>query len=171
MVSGGQTQQEIDRHMEGITDKMPELFQGLGLAKVEPVHIDVDSKVKPIQQKRRPIALHYVDRFKKHLEELKQEKVISGPLSSEWARGWICNPVITGKKWDKNKIRINLDTRTMKEAVKTSKFSIPTLQELRHTFRGSDRYSVLDMINLSSQRRARSSLCFILPMAYTVSTP
>ena len=53
--------------------------------------------------------------------------------------------MITGKKWDKEKIRLNLDTRTMKDAVKTSKFPIPTVAELRHEFRGSDRYSILDM--------------------------
>ena len=43
------------------------------------------------------------------------------------------------------KIRMNLDTRTMKEAVKTSKFPVPRVEKLRHEFRGSDRYSVLDM--------------------------
>ena len=144
-VSGGQSQEEIDREMRSITDKFPNLFSGLGRAKVEPVHIEVDKKVKPIQQKRRTIALHYVDRLKKHMTELKEEGVISGPLGPEWARGWICNPVITGKKWDTKKIRVNLDTRTMKEAVKTSKFPIPTVAELRHEFRGSDRFSVLDM--------------------------
>ena len=118
IVSGGQTQREIDRKMESITDEFPDLFTGLGRAKVEPVHIEVDPRVKPVQQKRRNIALHYVDRLREHLAELKREGVISGPLGPEWAKGWICNPVITGKKWDKEKIRVNLDTRTMKEAVK-----------------------------------------------------
>ena len=33
----------------------------------------------------------------------------------------------------------------MKEAVKTSKYPIPMAAEMRHEFRGSDRYSVLDM--------------------------
>ena len=43
----------------GLADaKFPELFTGLGRAKVVPVHIEVDPKVKPIQQKRRNIALH-----------------------------------------------------------------------------------------------------------------
>ena len=144
-VSGGQTQQEIDRHMKEITDKFPKLFIGLGRAKVAPVHIEIDPKVRPIQQKKRNIALHYVDRLRKHLKELKQEGVISGPLGPEWARGWISNPVITGKKWSPDKIRMNLDTRSMKEAVTVSKFPIPTVQELRHSFRGSDRYSVLDL--------------------------
>ena len=144
-MSGGQTQREIDRKIENITDNFPDQFTGLGQAKVELVHIELDLRVKPVLQKRRNIALHYVDRLRKHLDELKKEGVISGPLGPEWARGWICNHVITGKKWDKEKIRVNLDTRTMKDTVKTSKFPIPTVAELRHEFRGSDRYLVLDL--------------------------
>ena len=50
--------------------------------------------------------------------------------------------VITQKS---RKIRVNLDTRPMKEAVKTTHFRIPTPQELRHNFAGSDRYSVVDL--------------------------
>ena len=71
IVSGGQTQKEIDRKMESITDEFPDLFTGLGRAKVEPVLIEVDQRVKPVQQKRRNIALHYVDRLRDHLAELK----------------------------------------------------------------------------------------------------
>ena len=108
VVSGGQTQEEINRVMEKITEKFPDLFKGLGRARVQPVHIEVNPRVKPIQQKRRNIALHYVERLKKHLGELKEEGVISGPLGPEWAKGWICNPVITAKKWDKERIRVNL---------------------------------------------------------------
>ena len=131
--------------MDRITDKFLDLFKGLGKAKVQSVHVEVDPKIKPIQQKRRNITLYYVERLRKHLKELKEEGVISGPLGPEWAKGWICNLVITAKKWDKERIRVNLDTRTMKEAVKTSKFPIPTEAELRHEFRGSDRYSILDL--------------------------
>ena len=64
IVSGGQTQKEIDRKMESITDEFPDLFTGLGRAKMEPVHIEVDQRVKPVQQKRRNIALHYIDRLR-----------------------------------------------------------------------------------------------------------
>ena len=44
--------------------------------------------------------------------------------------------VITTKKWADDKIRMNLDTRPMKTAIKVSYFYIPTPQELRHEFRG-----------------------------------
>ena len=89
-MSGGQTQREIDRKMESITNEFPDLFTGLGRAKVEPMNIEVDQKVKPVQQKRRKIALLYVDRrLREHLAELKREGVICGPLGPEWAKGCI----------------------------------------------------------------------------------
>ena len=90
IVSGGQTQRDIDRKMESITDEFPDLFTGLGRAKVEPVLIEVDQRVKPVQQKSWKIALLYVDRrLREHLAELKREGVISGPLGPEWAKGCI----------------------------------------------------------------------------------
>ena len=47
-------------------------------------------------------------------------------------------------------IRVKLDASSMKEAVNVSKF--PRVQELRHSFRGSDRYSVLVLtLSTSSQ--------------------
>ena len=110
---GGEEQVVIDKNVKEIVNKYEQLFTGIGRAKVEPVHIDVDPAVKPIQQKRRPMAIHYVDKFKAHIEELQAAGVVSGPLGSDHAKGWISNPVITGKKWDSNKIRVNLDTTHM----------------------------------------------------------
>ena len=144
-ISGGQTAVEIERKMAGIVAKYPAVFDGLGRAKVNPIHIEVDPEVKPIQQKQRQIALQYVEKFKDHLEELEQAGVITGPLGPEYAKGWVSNVVICGKKWDSSKIRVNLDTRHMAAAVKSSHFPIPTSAELRHNFRGSDRFSCLDM--------------------------
>ena len=145
IISGGQTQAVIDEKMKTIVAKYPSVFDGLGLAKVEPIHIKIDKNAKPVQQKLRPIALHYKQKFKDHIKELKEAGVVSGPLGSEYARGWISNPVIQGKKWDTSKIRVTLDTRHMAEAVTSSHFPIPTWQELRHNFSGADRFSVLDM--------------------------
>ena len=36
-----------------VVEKYPELFRGVGRAKVEPIHIEVDPSVKPVQQKQR----------------------------------------------------------------------------------------------------------------------
>ena len=50
---------------------------------VKQVHIKIDEAVKPVQQKRQPIPLQYVDRFEKLLDDLEANGVVSGPLGSE----------------------------------------------------------------------------------------
>ena len=126
IVSGGQTQEEIDGVVQGILGQHQEVFKGIGVAKVDPVHIEINKKIKPVQQKRRPIAIHYLEKFKEHIEELRNAGVISGPLKSESATGWIHNVVISQKSWTDKKIRVNLDTRPMKDAIITSHLPIHT---------------------------------------------
>ena len=144
-VSGGQTQKEIDKIMDETAARHAGVFKGLGRAKVELIDIEIDETVKPVKQKERRVALHFKEPFKQHIAELKAAGVVSGPLPSECATGWICNPVIRSKKWSDKKIRVTLDTRPMAEAVKPTSFPIPTPMELRHEFNKSDRYSQLDM--------------------------
>ena len=79
---------------------------------VDPVHIEIDTTVPAVQQKRRVIPIHYKRRFKEHIEELKVQGVVEGPLDSDCARGWIHNPCIQDKK-DGRSIRLTLDTRPM----------------------------------------------------------
>ena len=95
--------------------------------------------------------MHYKDRLKAHLDELKAAGVMLGPLDSKDAIGWISNPVISGKKWDSRKIRVNLDLRDMEEAVKPSHFPMPTPDDLRHKFAGSDTFTILDMYHAFHQ--------------------
>ena len=61
---------------------------------------------------------------------------MSGPLGSEWARGWIHNVVIKGKTWTKKKIQVTLDTCPMGNTVKMSHFKILILQKFIHQFIG-----------------------------------
>ena len=53
--------------------------------------------------------------------------------------------MITGKKWDSDQIRVNLDLRDMEKAARPTHFPMPTAEDLRHKFSGSDRFSVIDM--------------------------
>ena len=52
IISGNQTQDEINNKMETIMNKYKTFFQGLGRAKVEPIHIETDRLVKAILQKQ-----------------------------------------------------------------------------------------------------------------------
>ena len=58
VISGGQTQEEIDLRVTKLVKPFQQVFQGTGAAKVEPVHIEVDKTAKPVQQKMRLIAIH-----------------------------------------------------------------------------------------------------------------
>ena len=64
IISGNQTQGEINNNMEKIMNKNKTLFQELGRASVEPIHIGIDRTVKPIQKKQRPIILKYKTLFR-----------------------------------------------------------------------------------------------------------
>ena len=133
-----------DEDLEHLIEEYKDIFKGLGRAcKVPPIKIEVDPTVKPIQQKARLVPIHYKEKLRKHLDELIQEGVVT-PLNCTNGTGWIHNVVITAKKWTEEKIRMNLDTRPMKKAIEVSHFHIPTPQELRHEFRGSDTFSVVD---------------------------
>ena len=74
-----------------------------------------------------------------------REGVLEGPLESLHARGWVHNVVLTKKKWNKTAIRLKLDTRTMEKYVDVTHLPIPTPEQLRHQFYGSNRFSVMDL--------------------------
>ena len=78
---------EMEEKMQRILEPHEEMFHGIGVAKVDPVHIEIDKSIKPVQQKRRPIALHYQEKFREHIEELQRAGVVSGPLKSGVCRG------------------------------------------------------------------------------------
>ena len=67
IVSGGETQDQIDGTMARIKAKYSKLFSGLGkLINVDPVHIHVYLTFPPVQQKWRVIPIHYREQFKQH---------------------------------------------------------------------------------------------------------
>ena len=51
-VSGGETQTQIDRKMESILDEFSPLFEGIGNAKVSPIHIYTKEGRQPVAQKQ-----------------------------------------------------------------------------------------------------------------------
>ena len=98
IVSGGQTQQQIDVKLNKLVDKYPEVFSGIGRVKLDPIHIHrKEGGRSPVAQKLRPVALHLMEPLRKHLDELVQGGVIEGPLGSEYATGWVSNMVIEAK--------------------------------------------------------------------------
>ena len=146
-------QKVVDDEMEKVARDYKEVFEGIGKYKGPPVQIQVEEGVRPVVQPPRRIPLHYQEPLEKHIKELLEEGVIEGPLQHEEEGTWVSNLVITGKKWDTEEkkkgdrvqIRANLDCRPLNKVVYQTHEPIPTPEELRHTLRGSERFTTLDM--------------------------
>ena len=70
VVSGGETQAQIDKKLSEMLDSYPDLFVGIGKIKTEPIHVHTVEGRKPVAQKLRPVAMHLMEPLRKHLEEL-----------------------------------------------------------------------------------------------------
>ena len=139
--------------MEKVAKDYKEIFKGIGKYRGPPVEIQVKEGVRPVVQPPRRMPLHYQEPLREHIQELLEGGVIGGPLQYEEEATWVSNLVITGKKWDTEEkqkgdrvqIRANLDCRPLNKVVYQTHEPIPTPEELRHTLRGSERFSTLDM--------------------------
>ena len=146
-------QKVVDEEMEKVAKEYKEVFEGIGKYKGPPVEIQVKEGVRPVVQPPRRIPLHYQEPLREHIQELLEAGVIEGPLQHEEEGTWVSNLVITGKKWDTEEkkkgdriqIRANLDCRPLNKVVYQTHEPIPTPEELRHTLRGSERFTTLDM--------------------------
>ena len=53
IVSGGQTQPQIDAVMDQITEEFSDIFEGMGRAKCDPIHIQMKEGATPVTQPKR----------------------------------------------------------------------------------------------------------------------
>ena len=151
IVSGGETQSEIDTNMKQIMADFPDLFTDVtGKVQGPPIKIQVRKDAVPVIQPGRRIPLHYMDRLKSELKNMKDEDIIEGPIEIEEPGTFISNLVITDKK-DSDRIRVTLDCQAVNKVIYPTHEPIPTSDELRHNLIASDRFSTLDMTNCFHQ--------------------
>ena len=58
----GEGREVVADRMNEMVAKFPKLFTGVDRAQIDPIHIYMDKKVKPVQQKQRKVALHFLPR-------------------------------------------------------------------------------------------------------------
>ena len=151
IVSGGETQQAIDKRMQDIIEDFPSVFaDNAGRFRGEPIKIQVKSNAVPVIQALRRIALHYRERAKAELKKMISGDIIEGPIDIEEPGTFLSNLAITDKKGT-DKIRVTLDCQEVNKSIYSTHEPIPTMEELRHELRGSDRFSSLDFTNCYSQ--------------------
>ena len=68
-------------------------------------------------------------RIKAHIDKLKVNDVLTGPLQSEAITRWISNPVNTSKRWDSDQISVNLDLPDMKKSAKPTHFPMTKAED------------------------------------------
>ena len=150
--SDGRNQAEVDQDIDVILARHPKLFQGLGKVKGQEVDVQLKAGATPKIQPRRPVPIHYTEKLKKKIEELKREGVIEGPLSGPLEPGsYVSNPVITAKRWSDEEIRLNLDLSDANEDIVMSHHPIPTPEELRHELREADTFTSIDANQMFQQ--------------------
>ena len=76
IVSGGETQSEIDGNMKQLQNEFPDLFTDkTGKCKGPPIKIQVRKGAVPVIQPQRRIPLHYMDRLEGELKKMLDEDI------------------------------------------------------------------------------------------------
>ena len=154
IVSGGQTQAQIDHNMSTLINNYPNLFSDkTGKFTGKPIKIQFDENASPVIQPTRRIPLHYIDSLNTEIDKMLRDDIIEGPIEMEEKGTFISNLVITDKKWDKTgkEIRVTLDCQAANKVIYQTHEPIPTCEELRHQLKGSDRFTLLDITNCFHQ--------------------
>ena len=109
IVSGGETQQAMDKRIQDIIRDFPLVFTDTtGRFRGEPIKIQVKSNAVPVIQAPRRIPLHYRERAEAELRKMIFEDIIEGPIDIEEPGTFLSNLVFTDKKGT-DKIRVTLD--------------------------------------------------------------
>ena len=152
IVSGGETQEQINIRMKEIMNNNPTLFSNrTGRYNGDPIHIHMREGASPVVAPSRPIPFQYVEKLDTEIQQMLDDGVITGPLQTVPPDMYISNLVVTTKKWDPKKIRVTLDCQAVNEDIHKSHEPIPTIEQLRHEFKGSDRFTIIDITNCYHQ--------------------
>ena len=143
--------EEDPRMSDAFISEFPQLFSNkTGKFKGDPIKIHVKADAVPVIQAARRIPMHYLNPTKREIEHMLNEDIIEGPINIEKPGTFLSNLVITDKK-EKGAIRVTLDCQAVNKEIHRTHEPIPTVEELRHKFKGSEVFSSVDMTNCYHQ--------------------
>ena len=131
----------VDSGIDGIVDRFPNVFSGVGKFSGYQLKLHIDPEVKPVAQKPRRIPYPLKEKVTKKINELLDLHIIekvSGPTT------WM-SPAVIAPKPNKDDVRIFVDMRCANEAIRREKPPIPTVDEVLEELNGSTVFSKLDM--------------------------
>ena len=119
----------------------PEDLEGTGLPCIKGfVHRPrLTDGAGPVQQKLRSLPLALRDEVAAHLKELEDQGVIERIDSSAWI-----SPIVVSRKRN-GKVRLCVNLRKVNEAIETSGYPIPEMEEMLNQLNGSVMFSCLDL--------------------------
>ena len=126
--------------MENNSERIPEVFTGLGKLKDTQVTLHVDPNVTPVAQPLRRTPYQRREKVEKKLKQLVDLDIIEpvgGPTP------WV-NPIVIAPKRDGD-IRLCLDMRRANEAIVRERHPIPTVDEVLQDLNGSKVFTELDL--------------------------
>lgn len=133
-------------HMFGLTkqkvlSKYLDLFEGLGDLG-DPLHLEIDDTVKPVQIPPRRIPEIFKQPLKDHLRELEEQGIIQKVVEpTEWVSSIVVNKKSNGK------MRLCLDPQPLNKALKRCHYPIPTTEEVLPDLHDANVFSKVDCKN------------------------
>ena len=115
-----------------------------------PIQMKEPGKLQSKVPRYRRVPLHFAEKFDKEIDRMLKEDIIEGPIEVEEPGTHISNVVLTEKKGTEQ-VRVTLDCADVNEVVYQTHEPIPTIDELRHEFKGSNCFTKLDMTNCYHQ--------------------
>ena len=118
---------ETDERRQKIVDEYEDLFKNNHTMKDLTIDLQLKKDTKPIQQKGRPVPIHFQKTVKKELEKL----IESGHLekADKTTENCFVSPAVITIKKDKS-VKIALDSRKLNEACVKRKAAMPNVEEL-----------------------------------------
>ena len=118
---------ETDERRQKFVDEFKDLLKNNHT--IKDIDLQLKKDTKPIQQKGRPVSIHFQKTVKKELEKLiEKSKSTSGKSRQNYIKPFRLTGVITIKK-DKS-VKIALDSRQLNEACVKRKAAMPNMEEL-----------------------------------------
>ena len=128
--------------LQDILTKYTDIFQGVGKLKNHQVKLHVNTDVKPVVSKQRPIPYHLRDRVNKTIKQMLEDDIIEESPANQPAP-WVSNVVIVPKT--DGDIRLTLDAKEVNKAIYSSNLPIPRQDDIKAKLAGAVMFSTLDL--------------------------
>ena len=144
--------------------KYPNVFSGkVGLLNTHQIKLHIDTRIKPVQQKLRPVPFHLRQPVEREIKTMLEEGLIE-PIQGPTP--WV-SPIVPVPKPD-GSVRICTDARAANKAISRERHLTPTIDELVVRLNGAAKFSKIDLKSgynqLSIEPESRYITAFVTHM-------